>query len=92
MPIYEYHNPETDVTVDMHRSVEDRNKPVYIDGLLFVRVSTVPARVSIHGVGPSEGERFDQNILQAYYKKEQKEGSRFKSGYSKNQLAKAWKQ
>lgn len=92
MPIYEYHNPQTGVTIDMRRPVEDRNKPVEVDGLLFVRVSTVPSRISIHGMEPSESDQFDQNILRAYYKKEEKEGSRFRSEYSKKQLAETWKQ
>ena len=92
MPIYEYHNPQTDVTIDLHRSVEDRNKPVTIDGLLFVRRTTVPSKVAIHGLGPSEEEAFDANVRRAYYKKEIKEGTHFRSGYSKKKLAETWKQ
>jgi hypothetical protein len=91
VPIYEYYNSQTDVTIEVHRSVADRNRPVEMDGLFFVRATTVPSRISIHGVEPSADEQFDQNILKSYYKKEQSEGSRFRSGYSKKQLAKTWK-
>jgi hypothetical protein len=85
MPLYEYHDPHTGVSVELRRPVEERDTPI-----VLTRKSNIPQRVAIVGMGPTEEQTFDANIRRAYYKKEEKEGSRFRSGYSKKTLAKAW--
>ena len=85
MPLYEYHDPETGVSVELRRPVEDRDKAI-----LLKRTSNVPKRVAIVGAGLTEDQLFDAKVKKAYYQKEEKEGSRFKSGYSKKQLKEAW--
>ena len=85
MPLYEYHDPETGVNVELRRPVEDRDKAIVLK-----RANTVPRRVAIIGVAPTQEESFDANIKKAYHKKEEKEGSRFRSVYDKKTLAKAW--
>jgi hypothetical protein len=86
MPLYEYADPETGVRVELRRPVDDRNKPI-----VLARVKTVPDRVGILGFEPTESESFDTGIVKALYRKEEREGSRFKCGeFSKAQLKKAW--
>ena len=85
MPLYEYHDPETGVSVELRRPVEDRDKAI-----LLKRTNTVPRRIAIVGAGPTEDQVFDAKVKAAYYKKEEKEGSRFRSFYNKKTLAKAW--
>jgi hypothetical protein len=84
-PLYEYHDPHTGVNVELRRPVEERDTPI-----VLTRKSNIPQRVAIVGVAPTEEQAFDASIKAAYYKKEEKEGSRFKSGYSKKQLKEAW--
>lgn len=86
MPIYEYSDAGTGVVIELQRPVSDRNKPI-----VLTRTKTVPDRISIHGLEPSDGDKFDAKILKAYHKKEEKEGSRFNGrGHTKNQIKKAW--
>ena len=85
MPLYEYHDPETGVTVELRRPVEERDKEIVLR-----RASTVPERLAIVGSGPTEDQLFDARIQKAYYQKEEKEGSRFRSYYNQKTLAKAW--
>lgn len=67
------------------RKVEERNKP-----LAFTRI-TVPSTITIHGFEPSEAEAFDKTMLRNFYKKEEKEGSRFRCGeFTKQQIKDAW--
>lgn len=87
MPLYEYSDPETGVRIEIRRPVDDRNKPIVLN-----REKTVPDRVSIHGLEPSVEEDFDARILKGYLRKEEREGSRFNGGgFTKAQIAKAWK-
>jgi hypothetical protein len=66
--------------------VDDRNKPIVLN-----RDKTIPDRVTIHGLEPTESETFDNGIVKALHRKEEREGSRFKCGeFSKAQLKKAW--
>lgn len=86
MPIYEYSDTETGIVVELQRHVEDRNKPI-----VLIRTKNIPDRISIHGLDPSDGDRFDDRVLKAYYKKEQKDGSRFDGkGFTKDQIKRAW--
>ena len=85
MPIYEFYNQETGVSLNVHRRVEDRDKP-----LAFVR-NQIPATISIHGFEPSEAEAFDASILKQFHRREEKEGSRFQCGeFTKRQIKEAW--
>lgn len=90
MPLYEYIDPEKCTSVEIMRSVEDRNKPLVIDGHTYKRSTFIPTRVIIFGSHPTKDQSFDKKILQGYYRKEQQEGSRFRSGYTKKQLAKVY--
>lgn len=85
MPLYEYHDLETGVTASIRRPVTDRNKPI-----ILTRKQTFPTNIVVMGAMQTEGQAFDQKIIKAYYKKEEREGSRFRSGYSKKQLKKVW--
>lgn len=86
MPIYEYSDAETGVVVELQRPVSDRNKPV-----ILTRTKNIPDRISIHGLEPSDGDKQDDKILKAWYKREQREGSRFDGkGFTKNQIKRAW--
>lgn len=86
MPLYEYRDDVTGLSVEMRRPVEDRNKPI-----VLTRSKSVPDRVSILGFEPSDAESYDTGIIKALHRKEEREGSRFKCGeFSKAQLKKAW--
>ena len=86
MPIYEYADPETGVRVELRRPVDVRNKPI-----ILLRTSTVPDRVAIFGFESTPEEQFDQKIVRALYRKEEKEGSRFKCAeFSKKKLKEVW--
>ena len=87
MPIYEYGDPETGVTVELRRAVEDRNRPI-----VLTRTATVPDRVSIYGFEPSPEEDFDSKIVKALYRKEQERGTDFRGcgEFNKSALKKAW--
>jgi len=92
MPLYEYLNPETGKTVELHRPVEDRNNPVEIDGAVFKRAKFVPSSIIVFGARPSPELLHDHKILKGYYRHECEQGSRFRSGYSKKTLAKVYEQ
>ena len=89
MPLYEYTN-QFGKTVELHRSVEDRNKEAVIDGAVFKRTKFIPDRVLVFGTQPSQDDLHDVAVLQGYYRREEKDGSRFRSGYSKKQLARVY--
>jgi hypothetical protein len=89
MPLYEY-TSAAGGKVELHRSVEDRNKDVVIDGAVFKRSKFIPDSLLVFGSQPSAADAFDANILKQYYRKEEREGSRFRSGYSKKQLQKVY--
>ena len=72
------------------RSIGDRNNPVVIDGIRYQRTKLVPDRLIVFGTQPTKEQAFDKNILKGYYRKEQNEGSRFRSAYTKKQLAKVY--
>lgn len=85
MPLYAYVDPETGVAVELRRPVEDRDKPIVLR-----RAKSVPDRIGILGFGPSEDQTFSNRMLRQYHRKEEREGSRFRSSYSKKQIQKAW--
>lgn len=90
MPIYTYENREAGLKVDLYRSVDERNDPVYLNGHMLIRSSFVPERVGVLIPGASQDDSFNSRIMQSHYKKEQAEGSRFRSSYTKDQIKEAW--
>ncbi len=90
MPLYEYSDPETGKSVELHRPVEDRNKEVVVDGITLKRTKNIPDTLVVVGSRPTPEQSFDQNILKGYYRQEEREGSRFRSGYTKKQIGKAY--
>lgn len=85
MPLYTYEDPETGVKLDLRRPVEDRNKPI-----ILKRIQDIPDRVGVIVPGATQEGSFNQRMIQSHYQKEQVEGSRFKSSYTKEQIKKAW--
>lgn len=85
MPLYEFYNEETGLSLLVPRRVEDRNEP-----LEFTRI-TVPSTIVIHGFEPSEAESFDDTILKKFHRIEERDGSRFRCGeFTKEQIKRAW--
>jgi hypothetical protein len=86
MPIYEYHDDVTGLTIDLRRPVADRDKPI-----VLTRASNVPDRISIYGFDGTAEQIYDAGIVKALHRKEEQEGSRFRCGeFTKTQLKKAW--
>lgn len=85
MPVYTYEDNETGLKVDLRRPVTDRDKPVVLR-----RAKRVPDRVGVLIPGATESGDFNRNMLRAYHKKEEREGSRFRSEHSKRKIKQAW--
>jgi hypothetical protein len=87
MPIYEYSDEATGVRVELWRPVEIRNEPIVLK-----RTKLIPDSISIHGLEPGEAETFDNSIVRALYKKEQREGNDFRGcqEFSKKKLKDVW--
>jgi hypothetical protein len=87
MPIYGYKDEDTGISVELWRPVEKRNEPI-----VLVRDSSVPDRISIHGLEPSEGDQFDAKIIRSLHKKEESNGNDFRGvgGFSKKRLKEVW--
>ena len=86
MPLYEYSDPETGIRIELRRHVEDRDKPIVLR-----RERNIPDRLSIHGLGPTQEQQFDADILRGWYACEQQQGSRLQTGeFTKEQIKKAW--
>ena len=86
MPLYEYSDPETGVRIELRRNVEDRNKPIVLN-----RTKNIPDNLSIHGLGPTPSQVFNQDILNGWYAQEQKQGTRLQTGeFTKEQIKQAW--
>ncbi len=79
MPLYEFIDPETGVTAEVVRSVEDRDKP------LILRRRSVPSRIGVVA-GGIPVESFNDTIRKAYYEVEQEKGSRTRFGHSANTI------
>jgi hypothetical protein len=63
-----------------------RNQPI-----VLWRSKWIPDKVSIHGIGPTQEQQFNADIMKGWYAAEQKEGSRFNGGeFTKEQIKKAW--
>jgi predicted nucleic acid-binding Zn ribbon protein len=85
MPLYTYEDPETGIKIDLRRSVEDRNKPIVLK-----RMKDIPDRVGVMIPGATQDGSFNDRMIRSHYQKEQAEGSRFKSSYTKEQIKQAW--
>jgi hypothetical protein len=85
MPLYGYSDPETGIRVEVRRPVDLRDQDIVLK-----RDRNIPDRISVIGETISEDQSYDAGIVRGLYKKEEKEGSRFRSQYSKDQLAKIW--
>ena len=85
MPVYPYFDEETGLRIDVRRKVEDRNKPITLK-----RDGSVPNRVGVIIPGATEAGDFNRTMLKAYHRKEEREGSRYKSEHSKRVTKRAW--
>lgn len=84
MPLYLYENPVTGATLEMVRPIHLRDRGVP-EG--FVRIVTAPGVVVAHKGPPS----MRDGVLAGYREAELRDGSRFKSGFSKKEILEAWK-
>lgn len=85
-PLYAYEDEGgTGLKVELRRPVADRDKPI-----VLTRTKTVPDRVAVMGIGPNESQEFNRRMLRQYHRKEEREGSRFKSEHSKETIKKLW--
>ncbi len=87
MPIYQYRSEDGKLEETLHRSLEDRNLPVVVEGVTLKRV-TVPERVFVLSGAEFQNQRDD--VLAGYHRKECAEGSRFKSEFTKEQIKQIW--
>ena len=87
MPIYEYTNRRTGETVMLRIPVEKRNDLVKVKGQIFDR-QEIPSRITVLGGHLPPGGAND--VMKGYYSEEQKQGSNFKSEFTKNEIKKAW--
>ena len=85
MPVYHYFDEETGLRIDVRRKVEDRNKPITLK-----RDGSVPNRVGVIIPGATEAGDFNRTMRKAYHRKEEREGSRFRSEHSKSKIQRAW--
>jgi hypothetical protein len=90
MPVYQYHDTANGGVVELERRVDERDKvPANLKRF------SVPQKLVLVGVGesaPEPGSDHVKNIMRGYYKYECRNGSRFKSSYSPDQVRRAWSQ
>ena len=88
MPIYQYTDTRNGSVVELEKSVAERDSvPKHLKRF------TVPQRLALVGVGEPLDNPIGTNktnIINGYYKQEQKLGSRFKSEFSADQVKRAW--
>ena len=88
MPIYEYFNPANGERVEARRSVDARDTPP-LPG--FLRLA-VPTRLGyVARAATLEGPSMRDGVLAGYHRLECREGSRFRSAFSKARIAAAWR-
>lgn len=93
MPLYDYVNPTNGELMELYRPMEDRDKPILKNGIIWPRFSRVPRRIAVLNTGPSPDQTFNAQVRKGYYDREQKLGSRFRDkreGLTKKQLADLW--
>ena len=90
MPVYQYHDTANGGVVELERRVDERDEvPAHLKRF------SVPQKLVLVGVGesaPEPGSDHVKNIMRGYYKYECRNGSRFKSSYSPDQVRRAWSQ
>ena len=88
MPVYQYTDTRNGSVVELEKSVAERDSvPKYLKRF------TVPQRLALVGVGEPLDNPLGTNktnIINGYYRQEQKLGSRFKSEFSADQVKRAW--
>jgi hypothetical protein len=85
-PLYAYEDEGgTGLKIELRRTVADRDKPI-----VLTRTKTVPDRLAVVGTGPSDSQHFNSKMLKQYHRKEERDGARFQSDFSKQQIKKAW--
>ena len=88
MPVYQYHDTANGGVVELERRVAERDKvPANLKRF------SVPQKLVLVGVGesaPEPGSDHVKNIMRGYYKYECRNGSRFRSSYSPDQVRRAW--
>ena len=94
MPLYDYVNPTNGELMELYRPVEDRDKPILKNGIVWPRFSRVPRRIAVLLPGPTPEQTFNAQIRKGYYEQEQKLGSHFektgREGLTKQKLADLW--
>lgn len=88
MPRYTYRHPGTGETLELTRSIAERDEPVHAgDGTQMerVQVESSGAVVGFRAM-PTQAER----VMGGYYRLEQEQGARFRSGYTKNTIKRVW--
>lgn len=90
MPVYQYHDSQSGGVVELERRVAERDSvPPHLKRF------SVPQKLVLVGVGesaPEPGSDHVKNIMRGYYKYECRQGSRFKSSYTPDQVKRAWSQ
>ncbi len=87
MPIYEYFNPANGERVEARRSVAERDLPPSPG---FARMA-VPTRLGyVARAAGLEAPSMRAGVLAGYHRLECREGSRFRSAFSKRAIASAW--
>lgn len=90
MPVYQYRDTQNGGVVELERRVDERDEvPAHLKRF------SVPQKLVLVGVGesaPEPGSDHVKNIMRGYYKYECRNGSRFKSSYSPDQVRRAWSQ
>jgi len=86
MPIYRYESEDGQFSIECHRAVADCKKPIVMRLVL-------PRRVSVRvPTGVTQDASWDREIKKERHKQELREGSRFRSSFTKNQIAKIYKE
>lgn len=83
MPLYVYCNPATGETLEMVRPIACRDVGAPPG---FKRIPAVPGVIVAHRQPPT----LAQEVRRGYYDAEQRDGSRFQSGFTKKEIAAAW--
>jgi hypothetical protein len=87
MPLYTFRHHQTGATREVSRRVEERNDPLPDDPLhLWRRDIEAPGVVGTFRELPT----LAQKMIDAHYQLEQKEQSRYRSGFSKSHNKRTW--
>lgn len=85
MPVYAYEDKAAGLRIELRRPVADRDKPIVLE-----RAKNIPDRVTVVVPGATEAGDFNQRMIRAHHKKEEREGSRFRSAFSKETIKHVW--